>query len=81
MSKRYNFDDPDDALAFTIDQALARERMPPKRSKNEAREVVRNHRMIIARNIVKALKQSNWRFNKRPLARGHSTCWTKKSDV
>ncbi len=81
MSKQYDFDDPDEELAFTIDFALSRQRLPARRSKTETRESIEDRRRHIARAVVGAIKRSNWRFEKGPIARGHATDWKSKPDT
>lgn len=78
MPSEYDFNDPDDSLAFTIDIALSEHKVPHRKSKHETRESIWLRRMIIARAIVKAIKSSNWKFYKGPVEPGHSTSWTKQ---
>lgn len=73
MSKPYDFNNPDDALAFTIDMALSRQNVPHRLSKHETRESLETRRAIIATAIVNAIKLSNWKFEKGPTPPGHST--------
>ncbi len=81
MGDSYDLDGPGDALAFTIDMELSRQKLPARCSKNEALESNLNRRRFIARGIVQAIERSNWRFEKGPVARGHFTSWKNTGDV
>lgn len=73
MSNPYDFSNPDDDLAFSIDMELSRLKLPGRESKAETRDSVSARRTIIARAIVKAIKRANWTFARGPVSRGHST--------
>lgn len=72
---KYDFNNPDDDLAFCIDYALGQQKLPPKKNKHETREQVEMRRSWIAKQIVQHIKRSNWKFEKGPVAPGHSTSW------
>lgn len=75
MAGGYDFDNPDDELAFDIGMELSRQKVPHRRSKAETRDSIWMRRQTIARKIVQAIKRANWKFEKGPAPRGHSTDW------
>jgi hypothetical protein len=75
MGDSYDFDNPDDALAFTIAFALAQHGLPARRP-GETLDTLDARHARIAREIVQQMKLSNWRFEQglpKPL---HSTLGT-----
>ena len=76
--RKYDFNTPDDDLAFTIEMALSQLKLPPRKGKTETRDQHEQRRMFAARQIVQHIKRSNWKFEQGQVAREHSTDWRGK---